>query len=60
MGVHLGAYSSLGETYAAIAKWIEENGYEIADAPYDKYLNSPYEVPEDKLVTEIYFPVRKK
>ena len=59
MAAHLGAYSNLGETYAAIVKWTEENGYRITGQPYEKYLNSPHEVPEDQLVTEIYFPVAK-
>lgn len=59
MAAHLGSYSNLGETYGAIVKWIEDNGYHIAGQPYEKYLNNPHEVPEEKLVTEIYFPVEK-
>ncbi len=59
MGVHLGAYANLSETYTAVAQWVEENGYHVVQPPYEKYLNSPHEVPEDKLVTEIYFPVEK-
>lgn len=59
MTAHLGAYENLNETYGAIVKWIEENGYRIAGQPYEKYLNSPHEVPEKDLVTEIYFPVMK-
>jgi len=59
MAAHLGAYANLGETYAAIVKWIEDNGYRIINIPYEKYLNSPHEVPEEELVTEIYFPVAK-
>lgn len=58
MAVHCGSYSKLGRTYAAIVKWIEKNGRHIAGQPYEKYLNSPHEVPEEELVTEIYFPVR--
>lgn len=59
MITHLGAYGNLGESYAAIVKWIEDNGYRIVGEPYEKYLNSPHEVPEDELVTELYFPVAK-
>ena len=59
MATHLGAYSTLGETYAAIVKWTEDNGYRIINTPYEKYLNNPHEVPEEELVTEIYFPVAK-
>lgn len=59
MAVHLGAYAGLGETYGAIVKWIEDNGYRVVGEPYEKYLNNPHEVPEEELVTEIYFPVAK-
>lgn len=59
MGIHLGSYANLSETYAAVVKWIEENGYHIAGEPYERYLNSPHEVPEEKLVTEVYFPLAK-
>ncbi|MEA5003486.1 MAG: GyrI-like domain-containing protein [Christensenella sp.] len=59
MAAHLGSYTNLGETYGAIVKWIEDNGYGIIGDPYEKYLNNPHEVAEDDLVTEIYFPVAK-
>lgn len=59
MGVHLGAYSGLPEAYATLVKWIEEKGYRITAQPYEKYLNNPCEVPEEELVTEIYFPIEK-
>lgn len=59
MAVHLGAYGKLHETYTAVASWLEENGYRITSPPYERYLNSPGEVSEDQLVTEVYFPVAK-
>ncbi|MGI6154030.1 MAG: MerR family transcriptional regulator [Christensenellaceae bacterium] len=59
MAIHMGGYSNLGETYSAIAEWIDKNGYRIAAPPYERYLNSPGEVPEEKLMTEIYFPIEK-
>ena len=57
MAVHIGAYANLGETYAAIAKWTEEQGYRTCGVPFEQYLNSPHEVPEDQLTTEVYFPI---
>ncbi len=59
MAVNLGPYSNLHETYTALAKWVEENGYKITASPYEKYLNSPQEVSEEQLVTEVYFPISK-
>lgn len=58
--VYTGAYSSIGDAYAAIMKWIEANGYEISGAPFDVYIKGPREVSSpDEFVTEVYFPVKK-
>ncbi|MEA4854048.1 MAG: MerR family transcriptional regulator [Christensenella sp.] len=59
MAAHFGPYDTLGETYASLVKWIEDNGYHITGEFYEKYLNSPHEVPAKDLVTEIYFPIAK-
>ncbi len=58
-GVHYGDYSLLHESYMAMGKWIEENGYEIVNPPYEKYINDPDNTPKQDLITEIYFPVEK-
>lgn len=59
--VYTGAYSSIGDAYAAVMKWIETNGYEISGAPFDVYIKGPREVSSpDEFVTEVYFPVKKK
>ncbi len=55
--IHTGSYTRLNETYTALAKWIDANGYSIAAPPYELYLNSPADTDEKGLVTEIYFPV---
>lgn len=60
MGVHTGTYATLNKTYAAIAEWISRNGYRIAAPPYERYLNSPGEVTEENLMTEVYFPIAKQ
>ena len=59
-GVHVGAYPELTGVYAEIVDWINKNGYKISNPPYDVYLNDPKDTPEDKLITEIYFPVEKE
>lgn len=59
--IWVGPYSGLGAGYAAIGRWISENGYEIINPPYDIYLVGPESTDnEEKYVTEISFPVRKK
>lgn len=61
MTVHHGGYSTLSEAYGAIVPWIIENGWEIADAPFELYIKTQFDSlsPED-WETEIYFPIRKK
>ena len=59
--VHKGSYSALPEAYAALVKWIEENGYVWDGAPYEIYTKaiwSGYAVEDWE--TEVYFPIRKK
>lgn len=58
-GVHCGDYALLHESYMALGKWIEENGYTVVRPPYEKYINDPENTPKDDLITEIYFPVEK-
>lgn len=58
---HYGAYSSLSDAYAAIVKWLAENGYEMADCPYEIYRKTQFDkLPPSKWETDIFFPVRKK
>lgn len=61
MTVHHGGYSTLSEAYGAVVTWIIENGYEIADAPFELYIKTQFDSlsPED-WETEVYMPVRKK
>lgn len=45
--------------YAGLMKWVEENGYRIAGAPFDVYVRGGGECPPEENVTEIYFPISK-
>ena len=56
---HKGTYSNLNNTYAALAQWIDENGWKIAAPPYEVYMNDPKDTAEKDLITQIYFPVSK-
>lgn len=58
---HRGAYSNLGDAYAALNEWIRENGYEIVQPPYEIYrVDGHAGVPVEDWKTDIYFPVRPK
>jgi len=56
----VGPYSRLGEAYAKVMKWIEENGYKNAGAPFDIYLAGPQNTENpNQFITEVCFPVSK-
>ncbi|MFG0216297.1 MerR family transcriptional regulator [Brevibacillus porteri] len=59
--VSKGPYSELTAVYARLREWVENEGYEFVRSPYEVYVTSPDQasIPEE-LVTEVYFPVRKK
>ncbi|HDX9578391.1 TPA: MerR family transcriptional regulator [Bacillus pseudomycoides] len=56
-----GSYPELTSVYANLMKWVENEGYELTQPPYEVYVTDPNQatVPEDT-VTEVYFPVKKK
>ncbi len=55
--VHKGSYANMGESYATVVSWITERGHGIVGPAREVYLNSPAEVDEDGLLTEIHFPI---
>ena len=55
--VHTGPYAKLRETYDAIMKHMETEGLGPAGHSWEVYVTDPDKTPEDRLVTEIYFPL---
>lgn len=58
--MHKGAYEDLGAAYAYAFRWIEENGYKVADHPRESYIDGIWnkENTADWL-TELQVPVKK-
>lgn len=56
-----GSYSELTSVYAKLREWIENEGYKLMKSPYEVYVTDPNQVtvPKD-LITEVYFPIKKK
>jgi len=56
-----GSYAELTSVYAKLKEWVENEGYEMVKSPYEIYVTDPNQatVPE-AIVTEVYFPVKKK
>jgi len=58
--VHEGPYDQLSETYAAIEKWIEDNGYGAGGPPWESYVTDPAELPNPAdWRTEVFWPLER-
>ncbi len=57
--IHKGSYEILNQTYEKMVEYSIKNNYDIIGSPKEVYINSPHEVPENELLTEIQFPVIK-
>ncbi len=55
-----GPYGEAATVYGALFEYVMKEGYEIIGPVMEIYMNSPEEVPESELLTEIQFPVAKK
>jgi AraC family transcriptional regulator len=59
VALHSGSYEQLSETYAALERWIEENGHTAAGAPWESYITDPTEHPDPAdWRTEVCWPIR--
>jgi len=60
--IHTGSFATIGEAYDAVAKWIDQNGYQIVGPGRELNLRLP-ETPgnqnDPNTVNEIQFPVEK-
>ena len=58
VAVHGGGYDTLGETYAAMERWMEREKLSPGGAPWESYITDPAEFPDQKdWRTEIYWPI---
>lgn len=55
-----GPYEQAVATYAALAAWVVENGYEIVGPPEEVYISDPAKTAPEDILTEVRFPVRKR
>ncbi|MGM9978348.1 MAG: MerR family transcriptional regulator [Clostridium sp.] len=56
-----GPYSNLSSVYTKQREWAEKEGYESSNALYEVYVTDPTQVAkESDLITEVYYPVKKK
>lgn len=59
--VYQGGYSRLKDINIYIAKWITQSGFEICGSAFNIYYISPeHEANEEKFITEVCFPIKKR
>ena len=59
VATHAGPYEELPDTYAAIERWIEAQGYRVAGAPWEAYVTDPGEFPNPAdWRTEVCWPLQ--
>lgn len=56
-----GSYSELTSVYTRLREWVENEGYELPKSAYQVYVTDPSEATNpEEIITEVYFPVKKK
>lgn len=56
--LHKGPYSTIGKSYPAIFKWIEENKYKVIDNPRESYIDGIWNKDsEEEWLTEVQIPI---
>lgn len=56
--IHRGSYDDMDTTYDAITNFLDEKQLDATGLFVEKYLTDPTSTPEDKLVVEVYVPVK--
>ena len=56
--IHRGSYDSMDSTYEAITNYLDEKKLDAKDLFVEQYVTDPRTTPEDKLVIEVYVPIK--
>jgi effector-binding domain-containing protein len=57
VGMHVGPYGGLSQTYGKMQAWIESQGRKPAEVMWEAYVNDPDQTDPAELATEIFWPV---
>lgn len=55
---HVGSYQTLTATHRKISAYLAAHGIERNGAPWESYVSDPGDVPEAKLLTYVYYPIK--
>jgi effector-binding domain-containing protein len=56
--IHRGSYDDMDTTYDAITNFLDEKRIDAKELFIEQYVTDPITTPEDKLVVEVYVPVK--
>ena len=56
--VHRGSYDAMDTTYEAITNHLDEKRLESEDMFIEEYVTDPVKTPEDKLIVNVYVPLK--
>jgi effector-binding domain-containing protein len=56
--VHRGSYDAMDSTYEAITNYLDDKGLEAKDLFIEEYTSDPVTTPQDKLVINVFVPVK--
>jgi len=56
--IHRGSYDAMDATYDAITNFLDEKRIDAKDLFIEQYVTDPITTPEDKMVVEVYVPVK--
>ena len=58
VAIHMGPYDTLQDTYAAMERWMQEQGVRAAGSPWESYITDPAEHPDPTdWRTDIFWPI---
>ena len=60
VGMHVGPYDKLAETYGRMQTWLEGQGRKPSTVMWEAYLDQPDTTPPAELRTEIYWPAEEE
>ena len=60
VGIHVGPYDKLSETYGRMQAWLEAQGKTPSSVMWESYLNDSDSTPPEELRTEIYWPAEEE
>lgn len=60
VGLHVGPYDTLVETYSKLQSWLERQGRKPSTVMWESYLDDPDETEPSQLRTEIFWPAEEE